>query len=163
MRHYNPEREVTHAFVGRVAGWIETAGEVLVVLRYLAAAGSKDFAFCRSRRDLEAIVAWAAVGTDVVVLRDARLPLRGVVTEAFIAAAQREVPPGQEYLILTEEKAADAPVSAFSAFDDDREDLVLYLRRLAGRTVAFGKCPDFLAADHEGLISASKGGIDGPR
>lgn len=29
--------------------------------------------------------------------------------------------------------------------------------------VACGLCPDFLVADHDGLISASKGGIDGPR
>ena len=49
MDRYDPERDVTPEFVERVAAWIARSGEVLVVLRYLRAAGSKDFALCRTR------------------------------------------------------------------------------------------------------------------
>ena len=162
MTRYNPERDVTPAFLDRVAGWIAQTGEVLVVLRYLAAAGARDFVLCRSRAEFEALVAWAPTGTDIIAFGDRQLPLRGVVTDAFVAAAQDAVPAGREYLILTEDNRADAPVSAFSTFDD-RENLLDALGHLAGREVAFGECPDFSVADHEAMVSASKGGIDGPR
>lgn len=46
---------------------------------------------------------------------------------------------------------------------DSHEDLQKSLRDLMGAEVALGRCPDFNCADHEGLASASKGGIVGPR
>jgi hypothetical protein len=160
---YNPDRDVTAKFLDTVNGWIGQAGEVLVVVRYLRAGGAKDFTLCRSREEFAALVAHVPLGTDIEVFRDPQLPLRGVVDETFVAAAEAAVTPGQEYVILTEAKKAGTPISSFSAFDIDREFLKEILRDLAGQRAAFGRCPDFLAADHEGLISASKGGIDGPR
>ena len=39
-------------FVTAVGRWIEERGEVLVVLRYLRAGGSKNLAICRSLENL---------------------------------------------------------------------------------------------------------------
>jgi hypothetical protein len=41
--------------------------------------------------------------------------------------------------------------------------LVEDLMEEMGEQVAFGACPDFIHADNNRMISASKGGIDGPR
>ena len=42
MDKYNPARDVTAAFLERVAAWINEAGEALVIVRYLRAGGAKN-------------------------------------------------------------------------------------------------------------------------
>lgn len=160
---YDPQREVTPAFLDRVAGWIAAGGEVLAVLRYLCGAGSKDYTLYTSRADFEAMVAWAPRGTDVIVFRDHQLPIRGVVTEAFIRRVTDAIPAGAEWMLVTLERHASLPVSRVSTINDDPADLVEQLTDLIGCDVAVGLCPDFNAADHDRMISAAKDGIDGPR
>jgi hypothetical protein len=67
---------VSAAFLDRVADWIVQAGEVLVILRYLRAAGGKDFALCRSSAEFEGLVESVPTGTDIEVFRDPQLPIR---------------------------------------------------------------------------------------
>ncbi len=162
-RSYDPKRDISSAFLDRVGDWIDRGGEVLIVLRYLCAAGAKDFTLCGSRAELKALVDWAAVGTDIEVFRDRQLPLRGKVSDQFIATILDAIPLGEEYLVVTLEKHSGRPVSRISLFGNDRKDLVDSIRELMGQEVACGVCPNFIVADHEGLISAAKGGIDGPR
>src|SRR4051812_2272449 len=100
MDEYNPERDVTPAFLDRVAAWIQASGEVLVVIRYLRAAGAKDFALSHSRVDFEALVAAMPVGADIEVFRDPQLPMRGTVDEAFIASALEAISDGEESLVM---------------------------------------------------------------
>jgi len=147
----------------RVSGWIEKSGEVLVVLRYLRAAGAKDFALCRTSEDFESLVRFVAIGTDIEVFRDPQLPLRGIVDGAFIATATSESTKWQEHLLLSVETRPDSVISRFSDLDCPGPELLKSLEQLRGQRVALGECPDFNLEDHEGLISASKGGIDGPR
>ena len=160
---YDPSRDVTPDFLRRAAEWIERTGEVLVILRYLRAAGAKDYALCRSREALEEIVNQVSVGTDIEVLRDRQLPLRGIVTKEFTRRALTEPTQGIEYLALSIETRPGTRFSERALLSDSPEDLREFLDEMAGQEVAIGVCPDFNAADYEGLISASKGGIDGPR
>lgn len=46
-RRYNAERDIDDDFLRIVESWITASGEVFVVLRYLAGAGSKDSALCQ--------------------------------------------------------------------------------------------------------------------
>jgi hypothetical protein len=46
---------------------------------------------------------------------------------------------------------------------DSHADLLAELEELRGREVAFGPCPAFNIPDGPTMISAAKGGIDGPR
>jgi hypothetical protein len=163
LEDYDPARDVTPQFLARVADWIRVSGEALVVLRYLRAAGAKDFALCRSMDEFKALVAEAPPGTDIEVFRDKQVPLRGVVTDTFADGAVQAIPEGGEYLIMS---LATKPGTRLSiAFDMgvSHAELREGLAGLRGHEVALGPCPAFSAADHEGLVSASKGGIDGPR
>src|SRR5262245_9734628 len=98
---YSPEREVTPAFLARVAEWMEHSGEVLVVLRYLRAAGRKDFALCRTPEEFGEIVDRVPIGTDIEVFRDRQLPIRGRLDEELLAAALAAIPDGREYLVVS--------------------------------------------------------------
>jgi len=155
--------DVTPAFVQRATDWIALSGEVLVVLRYLGRAGAKDFALCRTRLALDALIESAPVGTDIEVFRDPQLPLRGLVTEQFIANALTTIRDGEEYLVVSIESQPQSCISRFNDMGNSQDDLRETLRDIFGNEVAMGICPEFLAPDRDGLISASKGGIDGPR
>jgi hypothetical protein len=157
-----PARDVTPTFLNRVTDWIERAGEVLVILRYLNS-GAKDFALCRTRSEFEDLVDSVPRGTDIEVLRDRQLPIRGVVDDAFIRSALDSLPDGQEYLLMTSETLPGSKISRFAEMGESQAELRESLSELIGAEVALGRCPDFCVADHEGLVSAAKGGIDGPR
>lgn len=160
---YDPARDVNAAFLDRAASWIEQAGEVLVILRYLRAAGAKDYAICRNIAEFRDLVDAAPLGTDIEVFKDAQLPLRGVVDEVFAASAFEMIPPRGDYLLISLEKRENSQVSRVALLDNCPDELRGTLAELMGVQAAFGPCPDFNVADHEELISASKGGIDGPR
>jgi hypothetical protein len=163
MDQYNPARDVTPAFLERVAAWISEAREVLVIVRYLRAAGAKDFALCRTRQEFESLVKSMPRGTDIEVFRDRQLPLRGVVDEAFIECAVRMIPYGHEYLLVTTETQPGSRISRFGDIGASHVELQESLADLLGSEVALGACPDFCGPDGDGLISAAKDGIDGPR
>jgi hypothetical protein len=160
---YDPEREVTAEFIARVADWIGASGEVLVILRYLRAAGSKDYAFCHTIQEFESLVDAAPIGTDIEAFRRPQLPIRGIVTESFIAEALGAIADGMEYMVVAQDRQSGSVLCSYGRFGDDHEDLRGDLENLEGRAVALGPCPDFNAPDGDDLISASKGGIDGPR
>lgn len=160
---YDPTREITPEFIGRVTEWIERHGEVFVVLRYLRAAGNKDFLFCHSPSEFVKLVETLPMGTDTIVFEKRQLPFRGVCSEPFIKEALSQIPQGVEYLVvhLHPKEPRHWHVSGFMG--DNHACLVEDLREFIGEEVAVGLCPNFIAADHEAMISASKGGIDGPR
>ena len=165
---YDPERDITPAFLERVFEWIENArvhGDgVLVVLRYLRAAGAKDFALCFSERDFRALVEAAPRGCDIVVFRDPQLPIRGLVNDKLIASALAAIPDGAEYLLIARENTRRGSViSRDYEAGESHGELLESLREFDGVEVALGIWPELYVADHEGMISASKGGIDGPR
>ena len=160
---YDPARDVTPAFLDRVATWIEATGEVLVVLRYLRAAGAKDFALCRTRQEFESLVSSARRGTDICVFRDRQLPLRGVVDEAFVELALRSIADEDDFILLTTEVRPGPWISLSGDIGLSHAELRESLAELMGADVALGRWPDYLCDDHDGLVSAAKDGIDGPR
>jgi hypothetical protein len=163
MDQYNPGRDVTTAFLQRVAAWINGTGEVLVILRFLRAAGAKNFALCRTRQEFESLVKCVPRGTDIEVFRDRQLPLRRVVNESFIESAVRMIREGDEYLLVTIETQPGSRISRFGDIGASHDDLRESLAELMGSEVAFGACPDYCRPDGDDLISAAKDGIDGPR
>lgn len=161
---YNPGSDISPEFISRVNTWIAASGEVFVVLRYLRAAGAKDYALCRSADDFAALVDSAPIGTDIEVFRDSQLPLRGRVTPEFIVEILRRCEHNRdsEFMVVSLRRRDSSVLAAHSAFGG-AEDVRDALAELIGQEVAFGPCPKFIAPDSDELVSASKGGIDGPR
>lgn len=160
MSRYNPARDITPEFIQRVADWIAVNGEVLIVVRWVG--GFHDFALCRSRADFEQLVEMIADGTEVIVFRDPQMPIRGRVDEALIARALEVIPEGPEYQILSIATKPGCPLSARVAWGESHADLQETLHDWKGIDIAAG-CPDFWGADHEGMMSRAKGGVEGPR
>jgi hypothetical protein len=160
---YNPARDISDDFLATVASWIRNASEVFVVVRYLRAAGAKDYAFVRSETEFRELIGICPVGTDIIVFRDPQLPLRAVVDDALVRTARVLLSEWKEYLyvLLTPRTAGD--VRLFGKMGDRESDLVEDLGEHFGEKVAIGACPNFNAPDNVGIISRSKGGIDGPR
>ena len=160
---YRPERDVSDRFIETVTTWIQAFGEVFIVLRYLRAAGAKDYAFARTAEDFRQLLDVLPIGTDVIVFRDPQLPLRGAVDDDFLVAAQSLIPDGAEYMYVTMEPLTSKDIRAFGEMGGTHacmeEDLSLH----PGEEIAIGICPRFIEDDHEAMISASIGGIDGPR
>lgn len=160
---YRPERDITPSFLQTVGRWIDESSEVFVVLRYLRAAGAKDYAFVKHRVEFASLVGHVPVGTDIIAFRDAQLPLRGKVTDEFITRARSLVGDGEEYLFVR--MASDKPgdLRLFGEMGDSHATLAEDLREELGVEVAVGVCPRFIDPDNDRMISASKGGVDGPR
>ena len=164
MDKYTAARDIGDEFLAQVGGWIDATGEVLVLLRYLRAAGRKDFALCRSPADFGRLVSDAPVGTDIIAFRDAKLPIRGTVDESFMRTLMAAVPDGQEWLVLSLETHGDTPLSESAEFDDSHAGLRESLTGdFWGKEAAGGPCPNWIKEDDDTLVSRSKGGIDGPR
>jgi hypothetical protein len=156
VSRYNPARDAGPAFVDRVADWIATDGEVLVVIRWVAGGGHRDFALCRSRADFERLIEIACDGTELIAIR-------GPVTEHLIAHVLESVPEESDYLVMSVATKPDSPMAARVSEGDTHADLEDTLRAWMGIEIAAGICPNFWVADHEGMISRAKGGVEGPR
>lgn len=159
---YDPDRDITPNFIETVNSWIKASGEVLVILRYLRGGGARDYGLIDSADRFLRLVEVCPRGTDIVVCRDAPLPLRGRVDDDFIERAKDFIPAGGEYLFVCLEPRAVGDPRQSGAFDY-RVNLVGELEEVRGEEVALGLCPPFMGPDNEGIVSASKGGIDGPR
>ena len=163
MTTYAPERDISPQFVSQVSQWIWESGEVLVILRYLASAGAKDFVFCRSPEEFASLVESVATGTDIIVLKENQLPIRGICTASFIENVLGELARHEECLAVSLETREPRHLKPSGYMSDSPEYLKEILEDMLGEEVAVGPCPNFNVDDHETMISASKGGVDGPR
>lgn len=160
---YNSDRDITPRFLNIVTRWLNASPELFAVLRYLGS-GSKDYAFIRDVDEFMRLIAACPDGTDVIVFRDHQLPLRGGVTAELITQTQALVPDGEEYLwVSTVPESSGGDIRLCGGSGDRHEELIEELRDLLGDSVAVGPCPPFFEADNESMVSASKGGLDGPR
>ena len=105
------------------------------------------------------------VGTDIIAFRAKQLPMRGTCTESLINRALVEIAEGVEFLIVRASPAAPEDPRLWGEMGDTHGDLreTLQDEDVFGREVALGACPPFIDADNQDMVSASKGGIDGPR
>ena len=134
-----------------------------MIMRYLRGGGSKDFALVTSAEEFDRLVEVCPVGTDIIVFRDKQVPIRGIVDHALVQRVQELLPnESGEYLFLMRTPTNQDDPRCFGEFDE-MLNLRSDLEDLWGESIAIGICPDFIAPDNERMISASKGGIDGPR
>lgn len=159
---YDPAREITPEFIRLVTQWIERHGEVFVVLRYLHS-GVRDFLFCRAPSDFMKLVEGLPIGTDAIVFEHRQLPFRGLCSETFIKEALLLIPEGTEYLVARLHFLEPWNLHNSGSMGDTHDWLLEDLHDFIGVEVALGPCPNFNMPDCETMISASKGGIDGPR
>lgn len=160
---FNPQRDITEVFKSRVADWIAAGGEVFVVLRYLRSAGSKDYAFCHSKDDFMRVIGSVPDGTDIIVFRNKQLPFRGLCSPMFVDQVLRAIPDGEEYMAVANLSPSSSDLRCHGRMGGTHRDLMEDLQDWMGQLVAVGPCPPFFEEDNETMISASKGGIDGPR
>jgi hypothetical protein len=163
MDTYNSGRDFTDAFRERVADWLQATGEVFVVLRYLRAGGQKDFLFCRSESEFSELLDSVPEGTDTIVFQQPQLTLRGVCTGSFIEQTLASIADGTEYLVCRLRHPQNLQFHISGHMGDTHTSLRDDMLEFLGEEVAVGHCPDFIAADGPSMISASKGGLDGPR
>lgn len=160
---YNLERDITPHFLETVQSWLDSSNEFSFVMRYLRAAGARDYLFIHNEAEFRQRIDSCPLGTDIVVFRDPQLPIRGTVTPEFIAEVQSRIPDGAEYLIVRMSPEEPIGQRITGHLGNTHADMVEDLSGIQGELVAVGLCPPFMAPDHDGMISSSKGGIDGPR
>jgi hypothetical protein len=160
---YDPARDLTPRFLDTVSRWIASSGEVLVVMRYLHAAGARDYALIRTPDEFRRLVDVCPVGTDVIVFKNPQLPVRGCVDEDLIHRAREVIPDGAEFfcVCLPGNVAGDPRLSG--SMGDSHESLTQALLDGYGNRVAVGPCPAYWQDDNVDMVSASKGGVNGAR
>ena len=159
---YSPERDITSGYLATVSDWIIASGEVLVIMRYLYGAGAKHYALIESVDVFQRLVDLCPDGTDIIVCRDPQLPYRGLVDAKFIGEVSSALKGAGEYMLVNLSPEGENDPRCNGQFDYVSY-LTEELEEELGENVAVGKCPDFMGPDNEAMISASKGGIDGPR
>jgi hypothetical protein len=160
---YNPEHDINEKWISTVTLWIKTKGEVLIILRYLCAAGQKDYAIFNSFDDLMMLIERLPTGTDVIAIYDHKFPVRGKVDDLLINNALSAINDDEEFLIVATDRNIDDKHRITGADDIGHNTLIDYLDSFSGEMVAVGKCPAYHLNDHDNMISFSKDGIDGPR
>jgi hypothetical protein len=138
---YLAERDISSEFLRTAGEWIAQNGEVFVVLRYLHAAGAKDYAFVRSAAEFDDLIKVCPIGTNIEVFREPQLPLHGVVTPEFISRISEAVPGWGEYLYVLLEPRAPGDARLFGEIGGSSTELAEDLSHHHGRPIAVGACP----------------------
>lgn len=160
---YNPERDATPQYRATVRSWIDASQEVFVVMRYLRGGGAKDYALIKNEAEFEHLLELLPEGTDTIVFRKSQLPCRGLVTDQFIEDAKQTILDGAEYLFIRMDPETPGDPRLCGEMGGSHRELEDDLTEERGKRVALGNCPPFVGDDNEDMISASIGGIDGPR
>ena len=128
------------AFQQRIADWIETHGEVYVVLRYSAAAGNKDYYLIQSAADFRRITLKLPADTSVIVMLEPQLPLRGTVDASFVEHAVQALPDGQWWFLLPNPTAHHS----HSEVGETHQELRAALEEYRAQPVALGLEPNWV-------------------
>ena len=141
-------------FLATLQDWLRSQREVLLLIRYHAAAGNKDFEFFSSFHALTERLNWLPIRTSVVAFKQPQLPFRGIVDDDYIAKSLSSIPSGSEYLVVETKLSAydKSSVSRWSA-GESHSDLRRDLEERRGDSVAVGVYPPWLE-DTENVISA---------
>jgi hypothetical protein len=148
-------------FLAQASRWIAETGEILALIRYSHAAGSKDFEFFSSADAFRDRLNGLAPRTCITVFRKRQLPLRGTVNDDFIRQALQLIPENQEYLIVGLERVTYGTQSWHpKAAGESHEELADDLRDFQGNPVAVGPYPPWLE-DNDEVVSAVIPNSDG--
>ncbi|MDQ5824883.1 MAG: hypothetical protein M3441_11865 [Chloroflexota bacterium] len=147
-----------YRFRQTVKEWLNEQGELLVLIRYSHAAGSRDYLLVDEPSQFEDRLDKLRPMTSIIVFRQPQLPLRGIVDSQFIEMALQTISEGTEYLALYLDEY-EYPWSHFH-HGDSKEELRADLQEWLGKRAAFGPYPPWLE-DNEDVISAIVPGPDG--
>jgi hypothetical protein len=136
------------AFVGTLESWLRSHSEILVMIRYSAAAGRKEFEFFSSHESLVGRLSQLPSRTSIIAFREPQLPVRGVADADFITTCLSSLSDNSEFLVV-ETRGRDAYWGAGETHTELRNEL----QALIGRPVAVGPYPPWLV-DNTEVISA---------
>lgn len=141
-------------FVATLESWLRDRTEILVLIRYSRAAGNKDFEFFSSFAALSNRIRQLPPSTSIIAFGQTQLPLRGVVTDGFIASCMRAIPDGSEFLVLETTRRAYGKESWFHwKAGESHAELCEALKDSHDVPVAVGLYPPWLS-DTDDVISA---------
>ena len=149
------------AFQAKTARWIAERHEVLALIRYSHAAGSKDFEFFDSVEAFAARLRELPPRTCVTVFGERQLPLRGRVNDDLIRQALALVPDGTEFAIVGLERVRYGEYAWYPHTTGETSvELGQELREKREELVAVGPYPPWLE-DGENVVSAVVPNPDG--
>lgn len=141
-------------FVKSLEDWLRGQSEIMILIRYSRAAGSKSFEFFTSFAALRERLALMKAETSVTAFRKPQLPLRGRVDDEFIGKCLSFIPAGSEFLVLeTDPRMATQQWLFHREAGESPDELQQVLEGLRGRLVAVGEYPQWLK-DSPDVISA---------
>jgi hypothetical protein len=142
------------AFLGTLETWLRNRTEILALIRYSHAGGSKDFELFTSFDTLSKRICELRPLTCITVFRQPQLPLRGVVDDNFIAACLSNIPDGSEYLVVETVRRVYGKASWFHhGTGESHAELLQELEDSRGIPVVAGLYPPWLE-DTDDVISA---------
>lgn len=148
-------------FLRTLQSWFDTQAEILLMIRYSGAAGSRGFEFFRSFRDMAHRLHELPPRTSVIAFREPQLPLRGVVDDEFITECLSRIPDGSEYLVVETTRRVYGRASWFHhGSGDSHAELSEELDNSRGIPVAAGAYSPWIK-DTEDVISAVVPDADG--
>jgi hypothetical protein len=141
-------------FLATLKMWLRKEREILVLVRYSRAAGSKDFELVTS---FEALADWIrslSPETSMIAFRQPQLPIRGFVDDHIISRCLSDIPDGAEFLLLERARQpSDRKLRCLWRAGESREELRTELEERRGVEVAVGLYPPWLD-DNADVISA---------
>ena len=148
-------------FLKSLEDWLNGQSEIMILVRYSRAAGSKSFEFFSSFTALKLRLAQLKAETNVTAFRKPQLPMRGRVDDDFISKCLSLIPEGSEFLVLeTDPRMATQQWLYPHEAGESHDDLRQVLDGLRGRLVAVGEYPQWLS-DSPDVVSAYVSHQDG--
>ena len=141
-------------FLNTLKSWFQTQPEILVLIRYSHAAGSKDFEFFSSLESFHERIGRLPALTNLIAFKLSQLPIRGTVDAAFIDRCLSEIPDDSEYLMVETVKRIAGRYAWFHyGSGTSHAELREELKGSLGIPVAAGLYPPWLD-DNADVISA---------
>jgi len=145
VKNAKPTSTTDKGFLRTVENWLHLQTEVLLLIRYSRAAGSKSFEFFTSFNHLRERLEALPPQTSVTVFRERQLPLRGCVDDELIGKCLNSVQDGSEFLVVETVLTTAGNQSWFHhAAGESLEELRDALEGLRGKSVAVGEYPPWL-------------------
>ena len=141
-------------FLAVLQEWIQGQREILILIRFSRAAGSKSFEFFSAREILFERLQGLPPGTCITAFRQPQLLLRGVVNEQFITTCLDNIPDGSEFLVKETGLRTAGCASWFHHTNGESHTALREeLEDSRGLHVAVGRYPPWLV-DTDDVISA---------
>jgi hypothetical protein len=148
-------------FLGTLESWLRDLPEILVLIRYSAAAGNKDFEFFSSFGTLSNRIRQLPPSTSIIAFAQPQLPLRGIMDDGFIASCLSFIPDGSEFLMLEMTRRVYGEKSWFHwEAGESHAELREALEDSRGTPVAVGPYPPWLE-DADDVVSAIVPDVNG--